>query len=134
MKVQFSFNWTQEDEGGEIIHFPVAVIYAEDSNGEKKYWSDATHFVSSFNTTESVYRLLKIINLFQLENMMRKVEISHWNDFEKAIIKESHIVFKERFGDSYLDQLDLSLFEKILYKWIEYLQSVDKDTVVFEVN
>ncbi|MCS4299154.1 MULTISPECIES: hypothetical protein [Acinetobacter] len=133
MKVQFSFNWTQEDEGGEIIHFPVAVIYTEDSSGEKQYWSDATHFVSSFNTTESVYRLLKIINLFQLENMMRKVEISHWNDFEKAIIEESHIKFKERFGDSYHNELDLESFEKILNKWIEYLLTVDKQKVSFDI-
>lgn len=133
MKIEFFFNWTQEYEGGEIIHFPYLTITQDLKNGEEKYWEDAANFIGSLNTTDSVSRILKIINLFQLENMMHKVEITHWNDFNKAIIEESHIKFKERFGNSYHNELDLESFEKILNKWIEYLLTVDKLKVSFEI-
>ena len=50
------------------------------------------------------------------------------------IIQQDNIIFKERFGDSYYDELNLDSFVEILNKWLDYLQTVDKKEIEFEVN
>ena len=134
MKVKFFFNWTQEYEGGEIIHFPYLNITQKIEIGEEKYWSVAANFIGSMVTTDSVYRILNIINLYKLENMMWRVELVNLTDSAKAIIQQDNIIFKERFGDSYYDELNLDSFVEILNKWLDYLQTVDKKEIEFEVN
>ena len=86
------------------------------------------------DTTDSVYRILNIINLYKLENMMWRVELVNLTDSAKAIIQQDNIIFKERFGDSYYDELNLDSFVEILNKWLDYLQTVDKKEIEFEVN
>ena len=103
-------------------------------NDEEKYWSVAANFIGSMDTTDSVYRILNIINLYKLENMMWRVELVNLTDSAKAIIQQDNIIFKERFGDSYYDELNLDSFVEILNKWLDYLQTVDKKEIEFEVN
>ena len=90
MKVKFFFNWTQEYEGGEIIHFPYLNITQKIENDEEKYWSVAANFIGSMDTTDSVYRILNIINLYKLENMMWRVELVNLTDSAKAIIQQDN--------------------------------------------
>ncbi len=66
--------------------------------------------------------------------MMWRVELVNLTDSAKAIIQQDNIIFKERFGDSYYDELNLDSFVEILNKWLDYLQTVDKKEIEFEVN
>ncbi len=65
---------------------------------------------------------------------MWRVELVNLTDSAKAIIQQDNIIFKERFGDSYYDELNLDSFVEILNKWLDYLQTVDKKEIEFEVN
>lgn len=133
MKVTFFFNHTQEGEGGEIIYFPYLNITQTMEGHQKKYLSDAAHFIGSLSSTDTVFRVLNIIKTYQYENMVRKIELANWTDSAKAIIKDNQIFFKQQFGDDYHDDLDLEIFKKIINRWHEYLLTVDKRDVEFEI-
>lgn len=132
MEIKFFINATQEDEGAEIIHFPAVIICTQIENEEKKYWSELAFFIQSLNTTSEVLRVLQIIHFYKSEPLFTMIEINLWNDV-RAIIKEFNISFKRDDKYSYKDELSLDDLLQILSKWMDYLQSFNKENVIFNI-
>lgn len=132
MNVTFFFNWTQEDEGCEIIHFPSVVISKVSSDGGSLYFQEAASFIQSLNTTEAVWRVLKIIDFFIGEKMLSIVEINTLYN-TKAIIQRDSINFKILDSEEYKGDISLNNLSIILNKWIEYLLTTDKQEVSFDI-
>ncbi|MFW2102174.1 hypothetical protein [Acinetobacter guillouiae] len=132
MNVTFFFNWTQEDEGCEIIHFPSVVMSQISNDGNCQYFPEASSFIQSLNTTEAVWRVLKIINFFIEEKMLSMAEIKTLYN-TKAIIQNDSIKFQILENAEYKDEISLIDLSKILNKWMEYLLTVDKQKVSFDI-
>ncbi|KAF1025255.1 MAG: hypothetical protein GAK29_02044 [Acinetobacter bereziniae] len=132
MNVTFFFNWTQEDEGCEIIHFPSVVMSKVSSDGSCQYFPEAASFIQSLNTTEAVWRVLKIVNFFIGEKMLSIVEIKTLYN-TKAIIQRDSIKFQILDSAEYKDDISLNDLSIILNKWIEYLLTIDKQEVIFDI-
>ncbi|MEJ5037734.1 hypothetical protein WH285_12430 [Acinetobacter johnsonii] len=132
MKVKFFINQSQEDEGFEIIDFHAAILSKTLENSEVKYWTEAAYFIILISTPADAYRYLDLIRFYKSVKLVDRFELTLCNGV-KAIIENHSIKCKRAFCDSYEDQIDLDLFEKIISKWIDYLQGVNKETVVFEL-
>jgi len=133
MNIEFFFNWTQEDEGSEIIHFPCVLISRLSQDGKIKYWTEAAFFIQSIDTADSAFRILNIIKNYKLEQIVKKIELNLWNDVQ-ATIENNFIMFRRIDSAPYEDKLDLDRFEKIISRWTEYLQNIDKELIVFEIT
>lgn len=133
MKVTFFFNHTQEDEGGEIIYFAAIGLSQKNANREDEYLEDASSFIQSLDTTDSVLKVLKILNFCKGEYLLKTAIIDNEWDSAKAMIQNDYISFKRSFTKEYTDKIPLDTLFEILTKWREYLLTVDKKEIEFEV-
>lgn len=133
MKVTFFFNHTQEGEGCEIIYFAAVSLSQKNNNGEDEYLEDASMFIQSLNTTDSVLRVLKILNFIKGESLITTAIIDNDWDSVKAMVQNEWISFKRSFIEKYTDTIHIDILLEILPKWHNYLLTVDKIDVEFEV-
>lgn len=132
MNILFFFNWTQEDEGSEIIYFPAVSIYEKILDNEKRYFHEAAYFVQSLESVELAKRILQVIDFYLKENMLLKVEGKSWNNVS-FVIENNYIMFKLTKTKDYTDKIQLESLAKVIYRWINYLQDVNKQEIKFEV-
>ena len=133
MKVTFFFNHTQEGEGCEIIYFAAVSLSQKNENGENQYFTDASMFIQSLDTTDSVLRVLKILNFIKGESLLTTAIIDNNWDSVKAMVENEMISFKRSFTEKYTDKIHVDILLEILPKWHDYLLTVDKIDVEFEL-
>lgn len=133
MDIKLFFNWSQEDEGAEIIHFPDILISQELEGGSRKYWTEAAFFIQSLDTTAWAYKVLNTINFYMTDNFITRLDIKLWNDV-KATVEDDFIMFKRNEKHSYEDKFEINLLLKILPKWIDYLKTADKQPLIFSID
>lgn len=90
-------------------------------------------FIQSLDATDSVLRVLKILNFIKGESLLTTAIIDNNWDSVKAMVQNEWISFKRSFTKEYTDKILLDTLFEILSKWREYLLTVDKKEIEFEV-
>lgn len=91
-------------------------------------------FIQSLDTTDSVLRVLKILNFIKGESLLTTAIIDNNWDSVKAIVQNELISFKRSFTEKYTDKIHVDILLEILPKWHDYLLTVDKVDVEFELH